>query len=177
MGVSIGIKRVHLLTFVAPDEPIDQATRDLVIWGLSLTLFGVILIRSWSMGYGRHPSKYDPPPLYWLKVGWWAALGLSCLMPQLIGNTIMKVFPQPLACLGSLGVMMFLIILFEAWASNMTAELMKTFVMEEGVVTEELSYLRSTTAESFHDAGKFLQCHGPKRNEESSTGESRPMYT
>mmetsp|Transcript_15725 Transcript_15725/g.39137 ORF Transcript_15725/g.39137 Transcript_15725/m.39137 type:complete len:180 (-) Transcript_15725:121-660(-) len=170
---SIGVKRAHLLTFVAPDEAIDQDTRNLVVWGISLTLFSVMLIRSWSMGYGRHPSKYDPRPLYWLKVGWWTVMGIGCLMPQLIGNTIMKMYPQPLATLFSLGLMMFLIILFEAWASNTAAEFHKKLVMkQQDGEADELTYLRSTSSESYHDVGSFLQKHCPKKEQEAGSRES-----
>lgn len=177
MGAAIGIKRVHLLTFVAPDEPIDQDTRDLVVWGISLTLFSVVLIRSWSLGYGRHPSKYDPPPMYWLKVGWWTAVGLGCLMPQLIGNTVMKKFPEPLACLSLLGGMMLLIILFEACVSNLAAQMVSKLLMQNGEVADELTYLRSTSDGSVNDARSFLHAHCPKTNQEAGSPESQPLYT
>jgi len=132
LGASIGIKRAHLLMFVAPTEPIDTDTRNLIVWGLSWTMFAVIMIRSYSFGFGRHPSKEDPFELYWLKVIWWVILGFACVFPQIVDWTILQAYPEPLIVLSSFGGMMIVIILFEAAMSNIVAMQMKKLIMSEG---------------------------------------------
>ena len=176
---SIGIKRVHLLTILAPLQTIDQDTYNLLIWGISFTLLAVILIRSYSFGFGRHPSKYDPASLWRIKVAWWTALCLLCLSPPLVGITIIQNFPTPLVCLISLGGMMFIIILFEAYASNKAAELTKSFLIQNNSEIEnidEMTYLRQSNPGSFRKQLKgeggnstladasmsFLHCREPK---------------
>lgn len=154
---------------VAPEEPIDQGTYRLLVWGLSLTLLAVVLIRSYSFGFGRHPSKDDPPPLWRIKVAWWTALSVSCFVPQLIGLLVMRYRPQPLSFLVSMGLTMFAIILFETYASNKTAELIMGFhnVGDNNErVHNELTYLASFRSAHQPDEECFLKVHTPKTEQD-----------
>ena len=123
LGLSIGIKRIHLLTFAAPKNVVDAATIDLLVWGFSLTMLTVLLIRSYSFGFGRHPAPTDPAPLYWGKVTWWGILILSCWLPQIFKHTLMthSLFQTPLNIVILFGAMMTGIILMEGVISNMVA--------------------------------------------------------
>lgn len=155
---------------IAPDEPIDNDTHHLLVWGMSLTLLAVVLIRSYSMGFGRHPNRHDPPPLWRLKAAWWTALTLSCWMPQWIGITVMKTHPEPLFCLVALGLMMFAIILFETYASNKTAELIAEKLKTDTGTVGEMTYLGSTAAHLAHMKPHeecFLQIQAPKAEKEA----------
>jgi low temperature requirement protein LtrA len=183
LGASIGLKRAHLLTFVSPDSPIDDDTYNLMIWGISMTLFSVVLIRSYSFGYGRHPSKNDPKPVWTIKVIWWTALSVMCLGPQLVGNTIIAIYPRPLSSLVALGGMMAVIIVFEALVSNLAVICNQNYIAQlctadAEAMVEELTYLKhsfhrdadttdqqnATTSDVLNEQLRFLKCREPKEN-------------
>jgi hypothetical protein len=119
------------------------------------------------MGFGRHPNKDDPPPLWRIKVAWWTALSVSCFVPQLIGSVIMRTYPEPLSCLVAMGLMMFAIILFETYASNKTGELIVKYLKVEAGSVNELTYLGGA-GHPTHAAReeRFLQVHVPKKEQE-----------
>jgi low temperature requirement protein LtrA len=188
LGASIGLKRAHLLTFVSPDSPIDDDTYNLMIWGISMTLFAVVMIRSYSFGYGRHPSKNDPKTVWTIKSIWWTALAVMCLGPQLVGNSIVAIYPHPLSSLIALGGMMALIIVFEAYVSNLTAEWTQNYIAQlcptdAEAMVGEVTYLKhsfhrdadtsdqlnTTTADVLNEQLSFLKCHEPKDNIESGS--------
>lgn len=156
MGASIGIKRAHLLVFEAPNEPVDPDTRRLVAWGFSLTLLSVVMLRSYSMGYGRHPSPFDPPTVYRYKVIWWAALGFACIWPQIVDWTILEIFPAtPLCLLLSYGCIMAVIILIEASLSHGLSIIYQQLASadgEEGKEPGELTYFHQLSNDNVHYA-------------------------
>lgn len=148
LGTSIGIKRAHLLMFQAPMEPIDPDTRWLIVWGLSMTMLSVVLIRAYSFGFGRQPSKDDPPTMYWLKTGWWTVMVVGVLAPQLIDHTVLEHYSaRPIVVLITFGCLMSLAILGEAAMSNIVAGEMKKLMQEHcgDGDHDELTYLHSAT--------------------------------
>ncbi|CAB9511824.1 expressed unknown protein [Seminavis robusta] len=152
LGTSIGIKRAHLLMFKAPLQPIDQDTRRLIVWGLSMNMLSVQMIRSYSFGFGRHPNKDDPPKLYRLKVLWWTIMIVAVLAPQLVDFIILEhVSAQPLVVLISFGCLMSLVIMGEAAMSNLVAEHLRRLMQEldtcgGGGEPGEMTYLHSSSA-------------------------------
>ena len=128
--------------FKAPLEPIDTDTRRLIVWGLSFTMLSTILIRSYSFGFGRHPSKNDTRELYWLKVAWWSVMSVAVTLPQLIDRTICEHYSsQPLVVLIAFGCLMSATIMFEAAMSNIVAMHLRKLMVERGSNPDELTYL------------------------------------
>lgn len=146
LATSIGVKRAHLLMFKAPLDPIDSDTRRLIVWGLSMTMLAVILIRSYSFGFGRHPSPDDPPALYRLKMAWWIIMLVIVLAPQAIDSVVLEHYSsQPLVVLISFGCFMGAAILCEGAMSNLVANHMKKLYPEVsgGDEAGEMTYLHS----------------------------------
>jgi len=149
LAFSIGIKRAHLLMFKAPLQPIDQDTRNLLVWGLSTTIVSVILIRSYSFGFGRHPSKDDTPELYWLKTSWWACMVLSAALPQIINHTILEHYSsRPHLVLVVFGGFMALTIMGETAVSNVVADHVRKQIRDQGGNADELTYLNRSSEDS-----------------------------
>ena len=150
LGTSIGLKRAHLLMFRAPLEPIDTDTRRLIVWGLSMTMLGTTMLRSYSFGFGRHPSKHDPPELYRVKTLWWTAMVAGVLAPQLVDHTLFEHYSStPLFVLVTLGCVMSTIIMVEAAMSNLTAAHIRALIFKQnggsgGGHPDELTYIRSS---------------------------------
>eukprot|EP00521_Asterionellopsis_glacialis_P012179 CAMPEP_0195305080 /NCGR_PEP_ID=MMETSP0707-20130614/35629_1 /TAXON_ID=33640 /ORGANISM="Asterionellopsis glacialis, Strain CCMP134" /LENGTH=499 /DNA_ID=CAMNT_0040369097 /DNA_START=73 /DNA_END=1572 /DNA_ORIENTATION=- len=174
LGTSIGIKRAHLLTFKAPLEPVDTDTRNLIVWGMSMTMLSIVLIRSYSLGWGRHPSPQDPPPIYRLKVAWWAIMLLSSILPQIVDKTIVEAFPQPLPMLIAFGGMMIMIIMFEAAISNLLArrviELMVAEQSSEGTDLDERTLEQRVDERAYlkHFSSHALDVEGSNEHAETS---------
>ena len=140
LGTSIGIKRAHSLVW-GEQEHIDADTRSLLIWGTSLTLFSVVLVRSYSFGYGRHPGPNDEPKLVFLKLLWWSLTSILAIGPLLMQGIIslLGFEPSPFVLLILLGVLLKIIVLVEAILSN-TAAKMTNVELKSGD-----NYLGSTT--------------------------------
>jgi hypothetical protein len=137
-----------------------------------MTLLAVVLIRSYSLGFGRHPNKDDPAPLWRIKAAWWTALSVSCVMPQLIGSFAIRYYPQPLALLVAMGLMMFVMILYETYASNKTSELVKRYFKvgnEADHVHSELTYLVGSPSTIHPDGDEecFLKVQAPRTEQDS----------
>ena len=146
LATSIGVKRAHLLMFKAPLDPIDDDTRRLIVWGLSMTMLSVILIRSYSFGFGRHPSPDDPPALYRLKAIWWTIMCAIVLVPQAIDWVVLEHFSaKPLVVLITFGCFMGSAILCEAAMSNLVADHTRKLYRElsGGDEAGEMTYLHS----------------------------------
>lgn len=105
------------------------------------------MIRSYSSGFGRNPSKDDPPKMYRLKVAWWVCMALSVLALPVIDCTILEYYSsQPLIVLLSFGCLMSVSIMGQAAVSNIVATQLKKLMQMEGGDSEhdvgELIYLR-----------------------------------
>mmetsp|Transcript_5766 Transcript_5766/g.12672 ORF Transcript_5766/g.12672 Transcript_5766/m.12672 type:complete len:478 (+) Transcript_5766:110-1543(+) len=170
LGASIGIKRAHLLMFVAPTEPIDRDTRRLTVWGQSLIMVSVVLIRSYSFGFGRHPNSEDPPAIWYLKAGWWAFMAFASMLPQLIDQTIFEyVSCTPMVVMACVGVMLFFIIIVEAALSNLVASQYKTLMEKAGMSQDdvgELTYLSHKTSSS-------IKTYSANENDEVSSDKAK----
>ncbi len=125
LGTSIGIKRAHSLVW-EEQAHFDADTRNLLIWGTTLSLFSVILVRSYSFGYGRHPGPNDEPKLVFLKLLWWTLTSIFAFGPIIMQEVIFLLGfePSPLVLLIALGVLMKLIVIIEAVLSNTAAKMM-----------------------------------------------------
>lgn len=178
LGTSIGLKRAHLLMFEAPLEPIDTDTRRLIVWGLSMVMLSVVLIRSYSFGYGRHPGPDDTPELYKLKAFWWTLMAVGVLLPQFVDYTVLEYFsPKPLIVLIAFGGLMGLVIMLEAAMSNIVAAHVREQLQDQQ--PGELTYLHSqlssysqddtdnhhhqAPAEAEHKKCAFPTAHCPKK--------------
>jgi hypothetical protein len=83
-----------------------------------------------------------------------------CLGPQVVNNTVLIAFGQPLALLVALGATMLAIIMFEAHLSNRAAEQTTKMAAGNGEVNET-TYLTHTLDLS-HTETAFLRCFAPK---------------
>lgn len=176
LGTAIGIKRTHLLTFAAPHQSVDSDTRNLLVWSISLTLLAVVLIRSYSFGFGRHPSKNDPLDIYCIKMAWWTILSISCGFPQLLSMTLLKLYDTPCNIIISLGGMMSWIIFAEAFASTRVEALIKKCQLANTNAnqdTNETTHLLQcsenadeTESSSSSSESDFLCVHAPKSTKE-----------
>ena len=123
LGSSVGIKRIHLLTFVAPTDPVDDDTIGLLVWGFSLTLMAVVVIRSCSYGFRPVPD-IATPELLRTQRAWWAVLILACAAPHAARLTLFpRIGGAPINIVLALGTMMVGIILAEAVVLNRAADL------------------------------------------------------
>jgi len=131
LGTSIGIKRLHFLIW-SNHHSVDLDTQNLLLWGLSLTLLSIVAIRSYSFGWGRHPSPHDPPKLAAIKRFWWASMFLLSLIPLLV-NLMDSVFTplDAIPFLSTLGVIMVAIIIVEAVLSNIVGNWSKNLNVNE----------------------------------------------
>lgn len=122
LATSIGIKRTHYLVW-ADESKIDRGTQNFLFYGVSCTLFAVVLIRSYSFGWGRHPGPNDPPKLVVLKISWWTVTTIFALAPVFMDKVIILLDhePSPLFVLMSLGIYLLLFTTFEAILSNLAA--------------------------------------------------------
>eukprot|EP00816_Leptocylindrus_hargravesii_P001460 CAMPEP_0196821094 /NCGR_PEP_ID=MMETSP1362-20130617/77802_1 /TAXON_ID=163516 /ORGANISM="Leptocylindrus danicus, Strain CCMP1856" /LENGTH=168 /DNA_ID=CAMNT_0042200169 /DNA_START=350 /DNA_END=856 /DNA_ORIENTATION=- len=125
LGTSIGIKRVHYLVW-ADQEHVDSDTQQLLIWGVSFTLFSVVLIRSFSFGWGRHPNAHDPPKLFLLKAFWWTFITVLSFGPFIMEKAILQADydPTPIFSLYSLSILLTILNLLEAIVSVTGADMM-----------------------------------------------------
>lgn len=135
LGTSVGIKRSYYL-ITEQEKRIDTDTRKFLTYGITCTLFCVVLIRSYSFGWGRHPNKNDPPKIKALKYFWWFALVLISLGPLFLeGFFLIQEYDSitPLFTMSSLGLLMGGLTVFEAIISNMAAVMLGVQLASGGV--------------------------------------------
>jgi len=126
LGTSVGIKRAHFLIWESEGN-IDIGTKNLLIYGISFTLFSVVFIRSYSFGWGRHPNVHDPPRIKALKYFWWFGLGSVSISPLFVEKFMLLQNYESITSLlvvKCLGILLALLTLLEAIISNLAAAML-----------------------------------------------------
>ena len=123
LGVSIGIKRAHYLSWSDADY-IDPDTKYLLIYGLTLSLISVVIVRSYSFGWGRHPGPYDPPNIAGLKVLWWTLTTFLSFSPMIVATKADEFTQNPICILSVMGILLLFINTLEAVIANSAASMM-----------------------------------------------------
>mmetsp|Transcript_11902 Transcript_11902/g.16441 ORF Transcript_11902/g.16441 Transcript_11902/m.16441 type:complete len:475 (-) Transcript_11902:166-1590(-) len=117
LGAAIGLKRIYVLVG-AGEHMVDSATKQVLVFGVTGVLLGVVLMRFCHYGMGRHPSKHDPPRVKAIKYFWWISMVLLGGSPCILFATVMDEHSSPILCLSSLSILMGTIVLLEAALSN-----------------------------------------------------------
>lgn len=126
LGTSIGIKRAYFLTWDNKVE-LDIGTKNLLIYGITFTLFSVVFIRSYSFGWGRHPNVHDPPRIKALKYFWWFGLGSVSMSPLLLEKFMLTQnyeTTSSLLVIKYLGILLAFLTFLEALISNLAAAML-----------------------------------------------------
>ena len=132
LGTSVGIKRAHYLSWAGEDH-IDKDTRYLLYYGIALSLMSVVIVRSFSFGWGRHPGPHDPPKIAGLKILWWTLGALLSLCPMLMEKIYAHSLPlhTPIYELSSIGIVLLAISLIEAIITHSVVSMM-SFDLKSG---------------------------------------------
>ena len=124
LGVSIGIKRVHYLVW-AGQNFVDDDTQTLLFYGISFSLLSVVLVRSYSFGWGKN-SESDDPKLAMLKMGWWFSVSMIALSPCFVDILLVQSYDKvtPLDMLKTTSVLLAILVFAEAFLSVSAASMM-----------------------------------------------------